>query len=68
MTEPRAWGPLAADLAALAAWHVGDSWAAARHAAAALALNPDDERLRKNLELFEAASASAPAVNPGRGR
>ncbi len=53
MTEPRAWGALAHDLASIASWHLGLVREALRHAARALEIAPADERIRANLKLFE---------------
>jgi tetratricopeptide (TPR) repeat protein len=60
MTEAWAWGERADDLAAVAAWHLGDDEAAIRHARAALDLAPHDDRIAANLVWFH----EHPAVKP----
>lgn len=52
--DPAVWGALPHDLAAIAAWNLGLKDEARRHAADALALEPDDERLKRNLEQMAA--------------
>lgn len=51
--DPEVWGYQAHDLAAVSAWHLGMKEAAVSFAKDALALSPDDERLRNNLLLME---------------
>lgn len=54
-TDPVAWGALPHDLAGIAAWNLGMARKARIHTEAAVALAPDDERLRRNLTFMEAA-------------
>lgn len=52
LCEPRAWGWLPHDLMALACNKLGDNDQAWFHGAQALALRPDDERLRLNMNWY----------------
>lgn len=54
--EEDAWGALPYDMLAIACDRLGDRVSAAKHCRAALALDPDDARLRRNLAIFEGAS------------
>ena len=47
--DPAVWGAQPHDLAAVSAWNLGLTDQARRHGANALALDPDDERLRHNV-------------------
>ena len=49
LCEAEAWGWLPHDLMAIASHHFGDSDEAFHHGSIAVALNPDDERLKTNL-------------------
>jgi len=51
--DPEAWGALPHDLAAISAWRLGLSDEAIRHGNAAVEIDPNDERLKNNLEWFE---------------
>ncbi len=53
-TEPWAWGSLPWDLLSLACWHQGHRDWAVNCARRALALEPDNERIRRNLALMQA--------------
>ena len=55
LCEAFAWDATPHDLAALAAYHLGLHQQAREHGRAALALRPDDERLRSNLTFYDAA-------------
>lgn len=58
INEPMAWGELPYDLAALA-WHrLGQHHLALSRGEEALSLAPDDERIRKNVEIFRSAVQS----------
>lgn len=50
--DPAVWGARPHDLAAIAAWHLGMGEEAQRHGAAAVELDPGDERLRTNLDYY----------------
>ncbi len=52
MNEPSAWGERPYDLASLAWYHLGDYELALAHGEKALALAPEDARIRRNLEFF----------------
>lgn len=51
--DPQAWGYLIYDYAALASYNLGIKSLAKEYGTKALELNPDDERLKKNLEYYE---------------
>lgn len=53
LTESESWGARPHDLAAVAAWHLGAGQTARIHGRAALALAPDDPRLKQNLVFYE---------------
>lgn len=53
LVEPAAWGYSLHDLAAIACYYLGMYEKAVFHAAAACAISPDDERLRRNREIIE---------------
>lgn len=53
ITTPEAWGARPWDLCAIACWHLGKSDQALACARVAFALEPQDERLRRNLEWLE---------------
>lgn len=53
MNDPRSFGATPHDLAAIACWNLGRFEEAAEHARNALALAPDDERLKRNLHAIE---------------
>ena len=53
-TEPEAWGALPWDLLGLACWRQGERTWAVNCARQALALEPENQRLRRNLALMEA--------------
>lgn len=52
LCETYAWGSMPYDLAAVACHHLGDSDAAFAYGAEAVAREPDDERLRTNMEFY----------------
>lgn len=52
LCDAEAWGWLPHDLMALASYHLGDVESAWEHGAEAVALAPDDERLRANLRWY----------------
>ncbi len=54
INEPMAWGELPYDLASIAWYHLGQYDSALYRGEAALLLAPDDERIRKNVEIFRA--------------
>ena len=56
ITEAFAWGALPYDYLGIALWHLGQADAAAEAARRAVALAPEDERLRANLAIFERAA------------
>lgn len=53
-SDPRYWGSLGNDLAAIAAWELGDKTHAIVHAQLAFELAPWDERLKANVEFMVA--------------
>lgn len=53
-SEGDAWGATPHDLAALAAYHLGENELALRYGLEAVALSPDDPRLQQNLRHYEA--------------
>lgn len=53
LTEPESWGYILYDLGAISAYHLGLFEDSKKYAVKALSLNPDDERLKNNLELIE---------------
>lgn len=55
LSEPWAWGSLAADLGSIAAWNLHDPALAADLGHRALALSPDDKRIARNVAVYEAA-------------
>lgn len=55
--DPEVWGAKPHDLAAIAAWNLGLHDEARKHAAEAVRLDPDDLRLRQNLELMNVKAA-----------
>ena len=55
--EPESWGARPYDLAALAAYYMGLYSTALSYGREALAQEPENGRLRKNLEFYEAAAA-----------
>lgn len=55
--DPYVWGAAPHDLASIAAWNLGMYPLAIEHARKAVELDPDDPRLRKNLELCENTKA-----------
>jgi tetratricopeptide (TPR) repeat protein len=52
--EGFAWGALPYDLGALAAYHLGDKELAREWGTKAVELSPDDERLQRNLQFYQA--------------
>ena len=52
-TDPKAWGSALYDLAAFAAWKIGLSDQALQFSQIALDINPDNERLKHNLDFFQ---------------
>lgn len=59
LCEAFAWGPQPHDLAAIAAWNIGLGYVAFLHGTDALALAPDDERLKRNLSYYKNEVADA---------
>ena len=57
ITESESWGALPFDLGSLGAYYTGRYERAAELAAEAARLCPEDERLKKNLELMRAKKA-----------
>lgn len=53
INEAFAWGSEPWDLAAVAAWHLGDGQRALRYGERALALAPGDERLQQNMQFYQ---------------
>ena len=51
--DPTVWGALPHDYASIAAWNLGLYEEALKHARNAVALDPDDLRLRANLKFCE---------------
>ena len=49
ITDPHAWDHTAEDLAAIACWNLGFHAESLAHAERALAITPDDERLKRNV-------------------
>lgn len=58
LSESEAWGSLPQDLLSLALYYMKDYAGAITAAEAALALEPGNERIRKNLELYKKAASS----------
>jgi hypothetical protein len=58
LCESHAWGATPHDLAAISAHHLGLHQEAARHGTNALALDPDNERLKSNLSFYADAIAT----------
>ena len=63
MSDPHAHGPTPHDLAAIAASNLGWREEGLRHAEAALALAPEDERLRRNVEALASPTAAEAAMS-----
>ncbi len=59
ITEAESWGSLPQDLAAMAAYYTGQFSRAAAYCAAAVALEPTNQRLQNNLILMRKAAESA---------
>ena len=53
ISYPEAWGATPHDLLSVASWYLGDKKKSLVHAQLACELNPQDERLKKNLELVK---------------
>jgi tetratricopeptide (TPR) repeat protein len=56
--DPTVWGAQPHDLASIAAWNLGLKALALEHAKKAVELDPDDMRLRRNVELIEGEKAA----------
>ena len=56
LCESFAWGALPYDLAAISCYNLGDFWAALSFGAKALELDPDNERLRANMDWYKIAA------------
>lgn len=54
LCEEFAWGSTPYDLAALSAWHLKFTEEAVKYGEIAVQLSPNDERLRRNLEFYQA--------------
>jgi glycosyltransferase involved in cell wall biosynthesis len=52
LNEPRAWGALPHDLAAIASYNLGAKEDALTYGQQALTISPNDERLKKNVEFY----------------
>lgn len=50
--DPDVWGSMPHDYASIAAWHLGMKEEAIKHIKLAIDLNPNDERLKSNLEFM----------------
>ena len=55
LNEAEAWGWMPYDLAAIASFRLGDTESALRYGEKAVELNPEDERLQKNLVYYKEA-------------
>lgn len=53
LSESWAWGSMADDLVAISSWQLGDFKTAVIHGTKAVEINPNDERLVKNLEFYK---------------
>lgn len=53
LSESWAWGSMADDLIAISSWQLGDFKTAVIHGTKAVEINPNDERLVKNLEFYK---------------
>lgn len=51
-SDPEVWGALPHDLASIAAWHLGLNQQAVDYCKVAIELDPNDERLKTNLQWF----------------
>lgn len=58
--DPAVWGAQPYDLAAISAWNLGDRRGAVEYARQALALEPNDPRLKANFELMAETVVSKP--------
>jgi tetratricopeptide (TPR) repeat protein len=54
LNDPKAWGALPHDLAAIASYNLGVKEDALTYGQQALTISPDDERLKKNVEFYSA--------------
>lgn len=54
LNDPRAWGELPYDLVAISSYHLGIKEDAVTYGKIALTINPNDERLKKNVEFYSA--------------
>jgi hypothetical protein len=52
LNDPKAWGSLPYDLAAIASYQLGLKEDAQTYGQEALTISPDDERLQKNVEYY----------------
>jgi glycosyltransferase involved in cell wall biosynthesis len=52
LNDPRVWGALPHDLAAISSYHLGFKEDALTYGKEALTISPDDERLKKNVEYY----------------
>ncbi len=59
ISEERAWGSAPFDLASIAAWRLSREADAIAYAVRALELDPDSDRIRKNIELMEVRGGQA---------
>lgn len=59
--DPEVWGFMAHDLASIAAWHMGMIEESRKHAALALAFEPENERLKTNLAFVNGDAAQEAA-------
>jgi len=59
LVEAWAWGHMAEDLVAVSAWQLGDYKTALHHGLKALALAPDNERLKSNVRFYESKVSDA---------
>ena len=54
LNDPRAWGYIPHDMAAIASYHLGYKEDALKFGQEALTISPDDSRLKRNLEFYSA--------------
>lgn len=59
LAEGWAWGHMADDLVAVSAWQLGDYTTALEHGLKALAISPDDERLKNNVSFYRSKNAES---------
>ena len=62
ITEASAWGSLPWDILSIAFWNLSDKNSAVVYAKTALAIEPGNERIAHNLEIFEGQSAAGSGI------